>query len=399
MSHPNLHGKIEFTPPARLMKILAIVGILGVLVFLGGLILAPHRIWVGYLVAFNYLVGLGMAGGIFLAVATLSGATWANGLRRIPEAMTSSIPLAALLGLGLLFGLHALYEWTHESVVAGDKVLQGKSAYLNVLGFSIRLLVFFAIWIFFLRRLVRISRQTRNEEEPGGMRKGLVTSALFMIALAITFSLASFDWLMSLEAHWFSTAFALYRLAGVGLTGIAAVTIFAVGLRRTTSFRNIITGSHLQDLGRITLSLSVFWVYIWYCQHMLIWYTNMPEETSYYLLRNEAPWNVLTKANLVLNWLIPFLVLMPRAACRNETVMLRVAVAIMAGQALDLFLQVGPPLMGERPTFGIWEIIPLISALALFFLVTMKSLGTSSSVREENAARARGWSTTESPSP
>ena len=164
------------------------------------------------------------------------------------------------------------------------------------------------------------------------------------------------------------------------------VIIITIGLRRAGPLRDVITKSHLQDLGRLTLSLSVFWVYIWYCQYMLIWYTNFPEETSYYLLRGSAPWSALSTTNLVLNWLIPFLVLLPRAACRSETVLLRVAVVIMVGHGLDLFLQVGPPLMGDQPVFGIWELGPLVAAVALFFFVTLRALRTSSSPKRIQGA-------------
>jgi len=383
MRRNSLPGAIAFTPPRKIMTTLSVLGILGAVVFLVGLVASPHRIWGGYLVAFNYLTGLGIAGGVFLAVLSMSGAAWATALRRIPEAMTATVPVAGLLGLVLLFGLHSLYEWSHESVVAGDPVLQGKSAYLNVPGFSLRLLLFFAVWILLLRLMVR---RSQAQDRPGVVadpKRDAAFSAVFMVVFCITFSLASFDWLMSLEPHWFSTIFALYRLAGIGLAGMAVVIIFVVTLRRGP-LRRIVTESHLQDLGRITMSLSVFWAYIWYCQYMLIWYTNIPEETTYYLLRGETPWNVLSRTSLVLNWLLPFLVLLPRAACRSETVLLRVAVVLLVGHALDLFLQVAPPLMGDTPAFGLWELGPLVAAVAVFFLVTLKALGTASLVPERD---------------
>lgn len=363
----------EFTPPRPVVKLLSGVAILGALVFLVGLFVSPHRIWAGYLVAFNYLVGLGIAGGVFVAVLFVSNAAWATALRRIPEAMTATLPVAGLLGIILLFGIHSLYEWSHSSTVANDPVLLGKSVYLNGPAFSIRLVFYFATWILLLRLMLRCSRALDQKGAIPNPKKESLLAALFMIAFCITFSLASFDWLMSIEAHWFSTVFALYRLAGIGLSGLSAVIILAVGLRNGP-LRGVITESHLQDLGRLTLSLSIFWVYIWYCQYMLIWYTNMPEETSYYAIRSEAPWKVLTRASLVLNWLVPFLVLLPRTACRSSKVLVRVAIVILIGQALDLFLQVAPPLMGEDPVFGIWELGPLVAAVALFFLLTLRAL-------------------------
>ena len=350
------------------------------MIFLFGLFVAPERIWIGYLVAFNYFTGLGIAALVFIAILSLANASWGVAMRRIPEAMTTTLPIAGLMGLLLLLGLHNIYHWSHPGAVAEDSALLHKAAYLNVTGFALRMVLFFALWIFFARVMVRRSRLQDKDGDRAHTKKNLRTAAIFMIVLTITYSLANFDWLMSIEPHWFSTIYALSRLAGISLSGIAMVTIIIVMLRWSGPLRNVISHSHLRDLGRVMLCLTIFWSYLWYCQYMLIWYANIPEETAHYVARAEGSWQVLSWVNLLLNWLIPFLVLLPRKNCSNEAILLRVSGVIMVGQILDLFMQVGPAVMSKDPSFGIWELGPVIGAILLFFYLTLRALPRASLV-------------------
>jgi hypothetical protein len=154
---------------------------------------------------------------------------------------------------------------------------------------------------------------------------------------------------MSLEPHWYSTIYALYTLAGLGCAGLAGGILVLVHLRRSSPMRSYVTDEHLHDLGKLLLGFTVFWVYIWYCQYMLIWYTDLPEETSWYLARKAGTWGSLTAPNLILNWLVPFVVLLPRAAKRSEAVLVRVAWVVLVGHALDLYILAGPPLTPDCP--------------------------------------------------
>ena len=166
----------------------------GAIVFLIGLMVAPERTWGGYLIGFSYFVGLALAGLLFLAVLSLARGEWAFPLRRVPEAMASTLPVAAVLGLVLITGIHTLYEWSHSSVVEGDALLTHKSTWLNGFGFSVRLVLYFALWIWLGRRLVLVSR---TGDRPAEVR----TAAWFLLAFALTFSLASIDWVQSLDPH------------------------------------------------------------------------------------------------------------------------------------------------------------------------------------------------------
>jgi len=360
-------------PPPRLMSGLRATAILGGLLFLLGLFVAPERAWGGYLMGFVLFVGLALSGGLFITILTLISARWATVLRRIPEAMTTALPVGAVIGVGLVAGVHSLYEWSHASVVAEDPILQAKSGYLNWTFFLVRLLAFFALWIWLTRGMVATSRRQDLDGDPAHSRRLLTWALRFLPIFALTYSLASVDWLESLEPHWFSTIYALGTLAGLGTSGLGVVLVLAVLLRRG-SLRGVINRDHLDDLGKIAIALSLFWGYIWFCQYMLIWYTDMPEETPYYVLRNQGGWRALSAVNVIVNFAVPFFLLMPKAARRNTTLLLRVGWVMIAGQALNLFMLVQPALLGPDPAIGLWELGPIAGALGLSLWLTLRGL-------------------------
>ena len=375
MNSPTLvqTDAITYQAPSKLLKGLLTTAGLGGVLFLLGTMIAPERVWGGYLMGFIYFVGLALAGPLFLSILYLSGARWAGPLRRIPEAMTAALPVGLVLGLVLIMGTHALYEWSHAQVLETDALLRHKSPYLNVFGFSVRLVIYFALWIWIGRKVVARSRMPAVE--PGRRRGHIAISALFMAVLSITLSLASVDWIQSLDPHWFSTIFALRTLAGMGCAGTALCILVLVTLRRRGPLRAVVTKDVMDDLGKILLALTLFWAYIWYCEYMIIWYSDIPEETGYYLLRRQGDWSTLLPVNLVVNFGLPFLALMLRAWRRNGVILMRIAALVLVGHALDLFLMIAPPIMGAEVHVGLWELGPLIGALALFTWIFLRAVG------------------------
>jgi hypothetical protein len=273
-----------------------------------------------------------------------------------------------------LGGIGVLYEWSHADIVAADPILRGKAGWLNVPFFIGRSVLYLAVWLLFYRAMIRTSRR---QDETGGLapnRKSTVLSAAFMAAFIVTFSLASFDWLMSLQPLWFSTLFAGYNFAGTFVSGLAAITITAILLRRQGPLAGVVNEHHLHDLGKLILGFSTFWMYLWFSQYMLIWYGNIPEEVTYYVGRHRGAWAVLSVANLLVNWVIPFLVLLPRAAKQNESTLLRVCALLLVGRWLDLYLMIQPVFEKQAPVFGIWEIAPVVGATALFVVFLRRGL-------------------------
>jgi len=371
---------LRYVPSARTRGLLLALAVSGALCFLAGLFIAPTRAWGGFLLGFFCLTSLALAGPLFLAFLSLAGARWSAALQRAPEAMSGALPAAAVLGLVLLFGLHDLYEWSHVGLVERDPVLAGKAGWLNQTGFALRLVGVFAVWLLLARAVLARSRRHAESGTDADAVSATRASALFVALFAITWSIACFDWLMSLEPHWFSTIFALMHLGGLAAAGLAAAALLLLAMERQGALRGVLREEHLHDIGKLLFALTLFWAYCWYCQYMLIWYTNIPEETGHYLLRKQGSWWLLVQATLVLKWGVPFIALMARRTCRSRVVIGRVAAVVLVGHALDLYVQIGPPLMGGEPRLGPWELGPLVGALSLFFLLALGGLSRGSAV-------------------
>jgi hypothetical protein len=370
MTRSTLH----FDLPHRVRRILHGFMGFGLLVFLTGLFAAPERIWSGYLIAEYYLTGLGMAAMFFIAIQYVAHAGWSAAMRRIPEAMSMALPMAGAGMLVLLFGIHTLYEWSHEAAVLEDPVLQGKQAWLNPPFFIVRLILYFVVWITLSRLIVGNSLRQDAHPDLFFTTKNVRYSAIFILVGVYTFCLASIDLLMSLQPHWYSTVFGFFNLAGMFQSGLAMIALLIVLMRRA-GYAHLFTTDHLHTIGNLLLAFCIFWVYLWVSQHLLIWYANIPEETSYYVFRHFGGWGTLSFLNVVVNWLVPFFILMPRASKRHDQTMLQVAILILAGRWLDLYLMVMPPALGAVPAVNVWEVGPTLGMLALFFFVVFNTLG------------------------
>ncbi|MAG56052.1 MAG: hypothetical protein CMJ83_07160 [Planctomycetes bacterium] len=367
-------SEIHYSPSRRLLGGLRIASLISVAVFGLGLYFDARDTWSGFLLGFTYVTGLGLAGGVFISVLYLTSSRWGVALRRVPEAMAGTLPWMAVCGVVLLFGIPSLYSWSHAATAEHSPLVAQKAGWLNVPFFCVRMVLYFAVWIWVTRRLIGESRSQDDDGDRVHSSRNLKNAALFMATFAVTFSLASIDWIQSLEPEWFSTIYALLTVAGLIGSGLAVVMVMCVLLRAAGPLRGVLTDDHLDDLGKVAMGFALFWVYIWYCQYMLIWYTNMPEETSHYILRASGAWSVLTPANLILNFLVPFLVLMPKRARRSGAVILRVGLVMLVGHALDLYILIKPPLEADGPGFGLWQLAPMVGIGCLFVTVLLRKL-------------------------
>jgi hypothetical protein len=351
------------------------LSVMGLAVLLIGIVIAPERIWPNLLIMAVYVLGASLAGMMFLAFTYVTSAGWSTILKRPAEALSSTLPLGAVLILLTMVGSGVLYEWTHADVVAQDSLLQGKSAWLNLSFFLARTVLYLVVWLLFLWALLRASRRQDSEGGSLGTRRNTVLGSCFIAAFIVTFSLATFDWLMSLQPHWFSTMYAVHNFTGAFVSGLAILTIVAVLLRRSGgALGNALKPDHLHDLGKLLLSFSTFWMYIWFCQYMLIWYGNLPEEITFYTARHTGAWGVISIVNLLINWAVPFFVLLPRASKRSDSVLLRVCILLLIGRWLDLYLMVQPVFEADAPRFGLWEIAPIVIAGVLFAVLLQRRL-------------------------
>ena len=331
------------------------------------------RIWADLLVDDVFFLSLALAGALFLAIQYLSRAGWWVAIRRVPEAMMACVPLAGGLILALYFGLPDLYPWARPAAVARDPLLAGKSGYLNPGGFAARAFLFVALWSLLAFLLRRASIAQDRAPDLAHHRRLVRLSAAFILVFAVSFSLASFEWLMSLDPHWYSTIFAVYTFAGLLLAGIAAITVAVVLLAGRGPLAGLVNASHLHDLGKLLFAFSIFWAYIWVSQYLLIWYSNIPEEVTFYAARLAGGFRLPFFLVLAMEWIVPFVVLMPRAAKRNPKVLLGVSALILGGHWLDLYLLVAPPVLaGMR--LGLTEVLLAAGYGAIFLFVAARAL-------------------------
>lgn len=257
--------KLTFSLPEGSARLLRTGLGLGGLTLLAGLLLAPQRIWPNLLLASYFVLGMGLAGAFFVALQYVSGAGWSVALRRIPEAMTMLLPAGAI-GLALVFlAKPSLYPWAAASG-SGAEALHGfKHAWLNLPFFLARSAVYLAAWMVLALAIVRTSRRQDDDGDVEHTHRNVRLSAIFIVVFGATFWLASYDWIMSLDPHWYSTIFGVYNFAGLFLAGLAAIILLAIWLERLGPLRHILTERHLLDLGRLLFAFSTFWAYIWFC--------------------------------------------------------------------------------------------------------------------------------------
>lgn len=346
--------------------------------FIIGIISDQETTWASYLITNYYFFSLAMGGAFFYVIQSISQSGWSSAFKRVPEAMMAYIPFAALFFLLLYFGIHDIYHWSHAEAVASDPLLQHKSLFLNVPFFMVRIIIFFALWIIFIRILRKLSlRQdaldpTNQDGIMALFGKRELYSKIFIFILAITFSLSAYDWIMSIDAHWYSTIFALKNLVAAFLHGVSIITLIVFILHKRGYFP-FLNKYHMHDFSRYIFMLAIVWGYFWFSQFMLIWYGNIPEETVYYYVRWQEGWKVMFYLEIILNWAVPFMLLLPVKASRNMTVITIVIVVLIIGQYVDLFVQVIPGTTSVLK-FGLIEAGIFLGYAALFALVVATAL-------------------------
>ncbi len=246
-----------------------IVGV-GVIVTLFSYFHTPTRFWVNLVINNFYFTGMALSGLFFLSLQNLTKSSWMRPYQRIPEAMMGYLPVAFVFVLLGLFGSHTLYEWTHAELVKNDEILIKKVAYLNMPFFVTRILIYFAIWMIFSFLIKKLMNKFSKDNYREVTDQLSVVSAIAMVFFALTFSFFSYDLLMSIEPHWFSTIYSVYTFSGMFVGGIAFITLALIILRQLGYLKDLVTENHFHDLGKWLFGMSTFWAYIWFCQYMLI---------------------------------------------------------------------------------------------------------------------------------
>jgi hypothetical protein len=343
--------KEQISVSANFKIITILLSAIGAGSFIYGVATDPQLAWSHYLLVNYYFLSLAMGGAFFFVIQKISQSGWSSAFLRVPEAMMSYIPFAAIFFLLLFFGMNEIYNWSDKKAVALDPILQHKSVYLNVPFFFIRMIICFALWIIFIRILRKISMQEdqlKPDDQEGIVHlfaKSELYSKILIFIFAITFSIAAFDWIMSIDNHWFSTIFALKNLVAAFLHGVSILALIVFILHKRGYFP-FLNKYHLHDFARYIFMLSIVWGYFWFAQFMIIWYGNIPEETSYFFVRWQHGWETLFFLEIGLNWAVPFMVLLPIKTSRNMTTIILVIIFLIIGQYIDLFVQIIPGTTG-----------------------------------------------------
>ena len=333
-----------------------------------------------------YFVGFGIIGLFFVAVQFAAQAGWSSGLKRIPLAMGQWIPIAGVLTLVLWFLVKGdLFHWTHHTLYEGaefDPIINKKSPYFFWPGhaggfpvfFIFRMVVFFGLWYYFFLRIKKNMMAEDLDNNSSYWFKNRVLSAWFLIFFAISSSVAAWDWVMSIDTHWFSTMFGWYVFASWWVSGLALITLIVAYLKEA-GYLKIVNANHLHDLGKFVFAFSIFWTYIWFSQFMLIYYANIPEETIYFLERmNNSPYSWIFYVNIIFNFVLPFLLFMTRDAKRQISTLKLVCPIILVGHWFDFYNMITPGVMKYEGGIGFIEIGLALIFFALFLYVTLSSL-------------------------
>ncbi|TGK10197.1 hypothetical protein EHO60_10140 [Leptospira fletcheri] len=331
--------------------------------------------WSAYLVGTFFILGISISGIFFTALGHITGAHWPVTLRRITEGYGTFLPVVGVLFLILIAGAHDLYEWTHEEAVAHDHLLQHKKPLLNIGLFS-GILVFLATaWSTFGYLFYKRSVTQDKDKDVKHTKFNARLSGGFLVFFALSFSLVSFEVIMSLTPHWFSTMFGVYCFAAAYQAGLSSFVVAAYFLKKKGFLGNLVNENHIHDLGKFMLGFTVFWAYVGFSQFMLIWYANIPEETFFFEQRLTGGWEYLTLAIPAIKFAVPFFLLLNRPNKRDIDFLVKVALWILFTQATEIFWLVYPANFVDFSLGGyIVSLGTVIGMVGLFGLVLLKRL-------------------------
>ena len=327
----------SFSLLGRIQKIALIVGGAGVVAAVIGFLLSPAVFFQSYLLGYLYWVHLALGCLAVLMLQYLTGGRWGWTIRRILEAGALTLPLLAVLFVPLIFGLTALYSWTHVDEVAKSEVLAHKAIYLNPPFFLWRTLLYFIIWIGLAYLLNRWSRQQDQTGQPGLTGRLKVTSTVGIILFMLTSTFAAFDWMMSLEPEWFSSIYGVLFIAGQGLGGMALAILSLKRLDTLPPLAGRPLVNVFNDLGNFLLAFVSFWAYIAFSQFLIIWSGNLPEEIIWYTTRTEGSWQYVAQLLIAFHFALPFALLLSRTIKRQPAVLAGLAGLVLVMRLVDLF--------------------------------------------------------------
>ncbi|OFW09008.1 MAG: hypothetical protein A3H96_13310 [Acidobacteria bacterium RIFCSPLOWO2_02_FULL_67_36] len=362
---------------ARLQRRALIVGVIGLVAGGAGALTNTDQFFRSWLIGFLFCLGLSMGSLALLMLQHVSGGQWGLVGRRVFEAASRNLPYVVLLFVPLLFGLPRLFVWARPEAVAADHILQNKAPYLNVPFFIGRAVLYFAVWMTCMWLLNKWSAgQDRGEVavHPADTRRFRTVSAPGLLLYVLLMTFASVDWVMSLDAHWFSTIFGFILVAGQGLAAFSLVIAVLALVADSAPMAAILNRGHFLDLGKLLLAFVMLWAYFSFSQFLIIWAGNLPEEIPFFVERLRHGWQYVSLAIVLGHFALPFVLLLSRDLKKQSGVLAMVAILILVMRYIDLLWLVEP--MFERHGFPIhWMDVALPAGLTgLWFFLFARNL-------------------------
>jgi hypothetical protein len=348
-----------------------VVGAAGVVALAIGACFDATQVLRSWLVAWLFALGLSLGGLALVLLHAITGGAWGVAIRRFVEAAMHTTRWLALGFVPLALGMHRLYGWSRSPVE--PEFAPEQPQWLNTPGFLVRALVCFLAWIGVAWVIGRRTRQQDVEATLATERKLRVFAGPAVLIYGLTMTVASIDWVMSLEPHWRSTIYGVIFLVGQALTAFAFVIVAAVVLRGHSPFKETFSRQNLQDLGSLTLAFVLLWTYVGYSQYLIIWSANLPEEATWYVRRLGGGWRALATVLVLLHFVVPFVVLLSRKAKENARILGVVAGGMLVMRWVDLFWLVTPS-FHESLSIHWQDVAALVAAAGLWTAAWIREL-------------------------
>ena len=322
----------------------------------------------------------------FICFSTMAQAAWMQSFRRIAEAISTLVPVFGTITFAVLMFVvlgdkHHIYHWLDHEAVMKDPILKGKVGFLNPTFFIVWTTLTITLWSYFGYRMRKISSEADVAPMDADTAKAyniksMVGAGFFLVWFGLTVaSTIPWLWLMSIDAHWYSTMYSWYTFASSFVAGMSLVALWLIYMKNK-GYMELSNSEHLHDMGKFMFAFSIFWTYLWFSQYMLIWYANIPEETVYFKHRVQGAYKPIFFLNLIVNFLAPLLILMKRSANRNFTLMALMAVVILFGHWIDFYQMVMGSLMKEHVSLGWLDFGVLTFFVGVMILMTARALAS-----------------------
>lgn len=341
------------------------------------------RVWANLLVNGYFFMGIALLATFFMALQYVAEVAWSVAVKRVYEAVSSYLPVGAVIMFLLLlagqFQVHHLYHWMDPATLDPsspkyDEIIAGKHGYFTPWFFWLRTIVYLTVWCLYQRMFLKNSHEQDLQGGTAIHYKTMGKAAGFMVFFAVTSSTSAWDWMMSLDVHWYSTMFGWYAFSGMWISAMITIILFVLYLKRR-GYLEQVNESHIHDLGKWVFAVSFLWSYLWFMQFMLIWYTDIPEEIIYFQERlHDFGYMGLMWTVFFMNFVFPMVLLMSRDAKRNYFFLTFVGCIIFVGHWLDVFMMIMPATVNGHWHLGWIEIGMALGFLGLLLFVIHRAL-------------------------